>query len=465
MISQGGTFVGTILLARVLPVSDFGLVAMAQVYLVLLQQFIDAGFLDGLIQRPSLGQKELAGAFWLLLVAGWAAFGCSLLARDLIEAAFATPGIGWIVVVQTSVLLFLPFRTVAHAVLAREVRIEELSKREALVNLLRLAASVWLARRGAGVWSLVFPQVASEMVFSLSAYRRAGWRLTPEFSWTAVRPLARYGLDITLSRAVWFAGSRADQFIVGRVLGPTSLGLYSLAQQFAEALPQFGGATLTRVAFPLFARLQGDTVRLRRAFLDVSRYTAYVAVPAFAGLVLVAPDLFAVVLEPSWIPAVAPMQVMCFVAFFRMMGALASFVINARGGTRRNLVLNVLVAIVTVLGVGLGAAIGRLTWVAILVASGTIPAALLFVRAAMRECGGTLGEWLKRLSGPVGATLLMSACVVGLGALLPSGRHLLRLLSMASVGAVVYGVAAFAVARELVAEFRGPRHPIGETGP
>jgi teichuronic acid exporter len=62
LTSQGATFIGTILLARILPVADFGLIAMAQVYLGFLQQFIDAGFLEALIQRPSLTQKELSGS-------------------------------------------------------------------------------------------------------------------------------------------------------------------------------------------------------------------------------------------------------------------------------------------------------------------------------------------------------------------------------------------------------------------
>jgi O-antigen/teichoic acid export membrane protein len=455
LTSQGATFIGTILLARILPVADFGLIAMAQVYLGFLQQFIDAGFLEALIQRPSLTQKELSGAFWLLLGAGFAGFLGSLLARSLLESIFGTPGIGWVIVVLSSVLMFLPFRIISQAVLSRDVRIQDLSKREAVVNVLRLAASVWMARAGAGVWSLVFPQIVAEMVFSLWCYRRAGWRLTAEFSWPTLRPLVRFGFDMTLSRLVWFSATRADQF--GRVLGPTALGLYSIAWQFAGALPQFASATLLRVVFPVFARLQHDSERLRRGFLEVTRAAAHAVLPALAGLALVAPDLFALLLKPSWGAAVVPLQVLCLLAFFKIVESLAGFLINARAGTRRNLVFNLLSLVATVAGVTVGTMLGGLTLVSILVTLSCIPVTLLFVRAAMHECGGTLGQWATALRGPLGATLSMVIVVAALGALLPAGRHLLRAASMVSVGAVVYMALTRSTAREIVAEFRGRR--------
>ncbi|GEJ57620.1 lipopolysaccharide biosynthesis protein [Anaeromyxobacter diazotrophicus] len=459
LVSQGTTLVGTLLLARLLPVADFGLVAMAQIYLGFLQQFIDAGFLYALIQRPTLTQRELAGSFWLLLVAGCAGFGASVLARPLLDLVFGTPGIGTIIAVQSSILLFLPFRTVAQAILAHDVRVDELSKREAAIAVLRVAVSIALALRGAGVWSLILPQILAEMAFSMSCYRRARWRLTFELSWEAMRPLVRYGVDITLSKIAWFGASRADQFIVGRFLGPTVLGLYALAWQFAGALPQFASATLSRVVFPVFSRLQGEVDRLRQAFLDVTRYTAFVALPALAGLALVAPQLFALMLNASWRPAVGATQLLCALAFFKVVEATAGSVINARAGTRRNLVLNVLSLVATVVGVGLGARLGGLTGVAAGVGLASAPVTLLFVRGAMRECGGTLGAWLATLKGPLAATLAMSAAVAATDAALVTEAPAPRLAALVSAGVTAYALAVLVVGREAVAELRRLRQP------
>jgi len=463
--SQGATFVGTIVLARLLPVSDFGLVAMAQVYLGLLQQFVDAGFLEALIQRPTLTQREIASAFWMLLAAGTGAFLVSLLLRELVEAAFGAPGLGWVVVALSAILLVLPFRIVSQAVLAREVRLEALSKREALVNVLRLVASVWLAYRGAGIWSLVAPQVAAEVVFSLWCYRRSGWRLTPELSWEALRPLIRYGADMTASRLVWYASTRADQFVIGRVLGPSALGLYSLAWQFAGALPQFASSTLMRVVFPVFSRLQAETDRLRQTYLGITGGVAYAALPALVGLALVGPDLVGLVLDERWRPAIAPMQLLCLLAFLKMLESLSGYLINARAGTRRNLFLNVLSLAATVAGVSAGAAAGSLTAVSLLLSVAGLPVTLLFVRGALRECGGTATEWLAAVRGPLLATLFMAGGVAGLGAWLPRERHVLRLAVLVAAGAALYLAVTIPTARALVAQLRGRRAGSGAAAP
>jgi lipopolysaccharide exporter len=233
--------------------------------------------------------------------------------------------------------------------------------------------------------------------------------------------------------------------------------LYSIAWQFAGALPQFASATLLRVVFPVFARLQQDSDRLRRGFLEVTRAIAYAALPALAGLALVAPDLFALMLKPSWRPAVVPLQVLCPLAFLKIVESLAGFLINARAGTRRNLIFNVLSLGATAFGATAGAMLGGLTAVSILVTLSAIPVTLLFVRAAMHECGGTLGQWTAALRGPLGATLLMGAAMAALGVLLPGQRHVLRATTMVTAGATVYMLVAIPAARELVAQFRGRR--------
>jgi PST family polysaccharide transporter len=417
-----------------------------------------------LYRNPALTPQEMSGSFWLLLAAGVAGFGISVAANGPLDRVFGTPGIGAIIAVQSSMLLFLPFRTLGQAVLSREMLLDEISKREVGTTLLRIALSVGMALRGWGVWSLVVPQIVGEMAFSLSCYRRAGWRVTGDVAWREMGPLVRFGVDITLSRIVWFVSSRADQFIVGRLLGPTGLGLYAIAQQFAGAVPQFVSATVSRVVFPAFSRLQHDMDGLRRTFLAVTRYTAFATAPAFAGLVLVAPELFAVILKPSWAPAVPALQFLAPLAFLKIQEAIAGFLVNARAGTRRMLVLNVLNLALTMVASAAGAHLGGLTGLAAALLVGFVPVVLLVVRMTMRECGGGLSQWLATLRAPAAATVAMSLAVLLAGALLPAGAPLLRLVTLVAVGLVAYPVAALAVGPDILVEVRRLRSPGLEPG-
>ncbi|KAF0219928.1 MAG: polysaccharide transporter PST [Geobacteraceae bacterium] len=463
LVSQSVTFLATVLLARKLGASEFGLAALSLVYIGFIQAFIDAGFLQALIQRPALVQQELASCFWFLLAAGFGAFGASLLASDLLEKFFATPGIGLIIVAQSSIFLFLPFRTLAQSILSRDVRLNELSKLETVLSVVRLVFSLLLAWNGAGVWSLVLPLVIAEIAYSLLSYRRAAWRLTLEFNRPSLKPILGYGVDVSLSRIVWFGASRADQFIIGKMLGTEALGLYSLALQFANALPQFASGSISRVVFPVFARLQHDPARLKRVYLVIAKYSTILFLPAFAGIGLLAPDLFALTFKPSWQNAVIPLQVLCILAFLRLTEALSGFLINAIGRTRLNLISNVIALAATAAAVYLGARLGGLNVITILTTLSFVPVTLLTGWFAMREIGGSLDEYLSIFRIPVFATLVMGCGVAGVGSLLPGDVPMLRIAVMLFVGVVAYSAVLLVLSPGIIREIRNELpsyHPV-----
>lgn len=438
LASQGVTFFATILLARLLGASEFGLVALSLVYTGFIQMFIDAGFLQAIIQRPSIEQRELSSCFWLLLIAGCIAFSASLLVTDLLDRFFKAQGIGLIIVAQSSIFLFLPFRTIAQALLSRDVRIDLLSKLEVLLNIMRFGFSILMAWKGAGVWSLVIPMVLCEIIYSLCCYHLTGWRLSAEFSWQALKPIAAFGVNISLSRVVWYAASRVDQFIIGKVLGTESLGVYSLAMQFANVIPQFASSTLSRVVFPVFSRLQIDRPRLKESFLGVTRYTTLIFLPAFLGIGLVAPDLFFVTFKPAWYQSIIPLQFLCILAFFRLCEAISGFLVNARGKSQFNLVMNLVSLVFTSVGSYVGAHIWGINGVALLATISFIPVALLTASVAVRESGGCLLDYLMIFQQPVVATLVMLVGVFAFGRLIDGAWHITRIAGMTLSGITIY---------------------------
>lgn len=450
LISQGVTFLATIYLAKILGAKDFGLVALSLVYTGFLQNFIDAGFMHALIQRPTITQRELSSCFWLLLVSGGVAFSLSLLLTNSLDIFFNTPGIGQIIVVQSSIFLILPFRTIGQALLSRDVRIDELSRMEVLFNVLRFASSIFMAWKGAGVWSLIIPMAVCEILYSLSCYGIAGWRLTIEFSWRALKPLASFGVNISLSRIVWFAASRVDQLIIGKILGAEALGLYSLAMQFANAIPQFAASTLSRVVFPVFARLQNDVNKMKETYLGVIKYTSLIFLPAFIGIGLVAPDLFSITFKPVWQRAITPLQFLCLLAFLKLIESISGFLLNARGRSKLNFIINLIALLTTSVGVYLGAHYWNLNVAAFLVTLSFVPIVMMTSIMALRELGGDVRDLVAGFKQPLLGILVMTVVVIFTKALINDGLHVTRVIVMMLSGILVYGTVIHYLSPELI---------------
>ena len=87
--------VSTVVLARLLTPSDFGLVAMVTTFILLLTNFGLNGFTEAIQQREEINRGLVSNLFWInlvaggLLTAGFAAAG-SLLARFYGDAKWPT---------------------------------------------------------------------------------------------------------------------------------------------------------------------------------------------------------------------------------------------------------------------------------------------------------------------------------------------------------------------------------------
>ena len=67
---QGIQFVLTIILARLVLPSDYGLIALLTVFLVMAQVFVDSGFTMALIQKQNPTEKDFSTAFYFNIVVG-----------------------------------------------------------------------------------------------------------------------------------------------------------------------------------------------------------------------------------------------------------------------------------------------------------------------------------------------------------------------------------------------------------
>src|SRR4029453_6168404 len=127
------------------------------------------------------------------------------------------------------------------------------------------------------------------------------------------RLLLRFSAKILGERLALFASRRSDDFLIGVVLGPVALGLYSVASRIILILTETVIWTLEGVAFPLLSRLQDDAERRRRAFYSLTGLCVAAAVPAFLAVAVLAPELTRVAFGARWAGAIPVMQILALV--------------------------------------------------------------------------------------------------------------------------------------------------------
>ncbi len=155
-----------------------------------------------------------------------------------------------------------------------------------------------------------------------------------------------------------YVARNADNIVVGRSMGATSLGIYSRAYNLMNLPHSYAASMMSNVLFPAIAQAQGDQARVRRVYLLLTRLAAIVAGPAMGTLAVVAPHLVTTLYGPQWTGAVFPLQILCVAGYFRALyhigGVVAQGVGRVYGELRNQAVYAILVIGGSLLGLRYG---------------------------------------------------------------------------------------------------------------
>ncbi len=304
LLTWGSTFI----VIRVLSPSDYGLFAMTQVVLVLLNMLNGYGLASALIQRGDAGrhaQRQLFGMLILLnLVLAAIQFGCAPFAA----AYYRQPMVADLLRVQALLYIATPFIALPYALLAREMDF----RKQAQVNLVSGIAGAATALAGAcaglGVWTLVAAPIALFAVRAIGMTWAANALMWPSFDFRGAGDIARFGGVMATGQLFWFLQSQADVFIAGRLFDPHMLGIYTTSLLLTQIFVSKFVPPLNEVAFSAYARLRDDRAAAAAAFVKSARIIFVVAMPFYLGLAVTARPLVEVVLGPKWIEAAPVVQ-------------------------------------------------------------------------------------------------------------------------------------------------------------
>jgi O-antigen/teichoic acid export membrane protein len=322
--------ISTAILARILSPSEFGLVALALVFVMLLDTVSDLGLSPALVISTERELRERANTVFGFTIALGAAL--SLLAASISPLAgsfFDQPDLTPLLAVL-GLTFFLRSLGATHYALAQK-RIDFRSRTAAeLANVVaRGASGITLALAGLGAWSLVIGYLVGTTAMTITLWATIPWRPTGLPSRAQLRRMLRFGSTLTAVDVLAAVISQVDYVFVGRVLGTQALGLYTLGFRLPEMLIVSLAVVAGRVLFPAFAAVDRDA--LGGAFLVSVRYAAVVALPLAAGLAALAEPLVLALFGDAWRGAIPAMRVLSLYGLGVAVGIPAGIAYKATG--------------------------------------------------------------------------------------------------------------------------------------
>jgi teichuronic acid exporter len=433
-VGQFVSWLSTILVIRLLSPSDYGLMATATVFTSFIAMLGELGFGAALIQVKELTERDIRQAFGWVIVTSLGAWATCYAAAPAIAQFYGRHELIALIRVMALTIVAVALYIVPQSLNSREMEFKLKARIEFLSQLAGALATLGLAVRGMGVWSLVGGAMALQIAKAVG-YNQAYPRFfAPVFTLNGSGRMFTYGMTTTAERLLSFAFTYADIIIVGRFLGTSAVGIYSVALSLASTPMSKVLPIVTQVSFTSYARIQDDPERLQRNVLRAARVIAFVGFPVFFGLAAVAPAAIPFILGDQWKAAVVPFQLLCLTLPLKALWPILSPAVAAAGRPDVNLATIAVMAISMSLAILFGVRGGL---IGVCIAWLTVYPVVFLIMTAyrLRAIGVEMRQYLAELRFPFFASTLMLVTVYLLSRVITTTKPF-----YSAAGIVVYGI-------------------------
>jgi len=437
-----GSFTTSLVLARLLFPTDYGVYAVAVAAAALAIHVNDLGLIPAIVQwRGKLEDAAptaatiafgfsivIYGAFWF--IAPWFA--------QVSGVASAVP----LIRVQMITILLDGFTAIRSAYLLRTFQ----QRRYVIANTVGIVANgvvaISLATAGAGAMSLAAGAVANSVATGALVMIWAGMPLRIGLDAAVARRLMVYGLPLTLGLGVESVLEQSDKVIVGRAVGAASLGFYLFATNISNWAPGFIGSAIRYVSLPGFARLsEKDADTLSKGVQRVIPPLVMVLIPVAVLIGVLAAPTLSFLYGAKWLPAAEILRFLMILMVVRMLTGLAMDILMSTGKTHWTLLFNIGWIIALLPALWFGAHVDGARGAAAAQAVVGVIVALPLTVIALHRSGVRLAPIAPALVRPLLAGVVCLAVTLGLHEI-AGPKALVQLLVAGVLGLAVYVVAA-----------------------
>ena len=346
--NQGVQFVFSIILARLLSPSDFGIIAMITIFFAIAQSFVDSGFSNALVRKTDRREEDFSTCFFFNIGVGIMAYIVLFLIAPLVANFYNQPILSPIIRITGLGVVLNSLCVVQQALFTIKIDFKSQAKVTLSATIISGIVGVVLAYQGYGVWALVWQGVVMSLVRMGLLWLMSKWRPKAGFSKDSFHYLFGYGSKLLASGLLDTIYNNIYPIVIGKFYTPAQLGNYSRALSFAQLPSSNITSILQRVTFPVLSTIQDDIPRLQANYRRLLKLSAFIIFPLMTGLAAVAFPLIRVVLTPKWEGCSLYLQIICFALMWYPIHAINLNLLQVKGRSDLFLRLEIIKKIVGV---------------------------------------------------------------------------------------------------------------------
>lgn len=343
-----------IVLSRLLPPSDFGLIAMVAVAVSLGELLRDFGMTTAGLRARDLSHAQASNLFWVSTALGLCATALMAASTPLIIMLNSEPRLAALVPAMSITLFIHGLQAQIQVQLARTYRYTALVATDIASQAIGFALAVGGVLLGWGYWALVAQAVGAALSMLILRWVMSSWIPSLPQRGVGSRGLLKSGANFGASQLLNFAARNTDTIMIGALWGPAALGLYNRAYQLLTSPVSRLLSPLTNVVVPTINAVRSEGGDVARQYLRIQSVVGFGIVAVFAAGAGSAESLVPLALGDAWAASVPLFRTLAIGGMALGLSQVSNWIFVTEGKSREllkyNLVSKTLTVILVVVG-------------------------------------------------------------------------------------------------------------------
>ncbi|MCF0193572.1 MAG: lipopolysaccharide biosynthesis protein [Bacteroidaceae bacterium] len=307
--TMGIQFVVTILLARLLLPSDYGVIAMLTIFIGIATNIVECGFANALIRKCDCTQKDYSTAFYFNVIASSVIYLILFFSAPWIASFYEMDILSPVLRVFSITIIINSFNIVQNAMLIKDLHFKRLAKISTIACLLSGIISIGAAYVGFGVWALVLQSISTSFITVLLMFFYNRWMPSILFSRESFSYLWNFGSKMLYTGILSAIYNNIYSLIIGKVYNSELLGLYNRSNHTAQLVPNIVDGIFKRNSLAIMSQVQDNQNRLVDVYRKFVILVTFISFPCSLLLVSLAKPFTLFLLTDKWAESIIYLQI------------------------------------------------------------------------------------------------------------------------------------------------------------
>ncbi|ROI12938.1 lipopolysaccharide biosynthesis protein [Epilithonimonas hominis] len=305
-----------IILARLLLPSDFGILAVVNVFYLLVTLFVDGGLKEALIQKSDVNEIHYSTVFWLNIIMSVFLYLILFIAAPFIEDFYDYENLSFFIRLQSLTLVIESVGIIQIAKATKELNLKKITKARIPTSLISFVVGIYLAYNGFGILSLIIQQLVN--AFFYVVFLLISVRYVPKFIFQIreIRDLYRFGAKILLVTFLSRFYVQSLSLIFAKYYSPALLGLNNKSRSIQSVPVEIINSSFMKGLYPSMVQLKNNKTKLKDIFNLNVRLITYLMLLINGIFFFQAQEIVIVLLGKNWIDSAVYLKIFAIGSIF-----------------------------------------------------------------------------------------------------------------------------------------------------